>query len=122
MHVHVFTEEDFKIFVNYIRHFTEKLNLTDWNIEFEHSQIGDGVSATCWYDTQSRSCLFKLTRSTEGDYNLNTNVAKIALHEVLHLLLGNLLHIAAVTQDDTKGLTLSEEHAVINKLLKFMEY
>lgn len=120
MNVHIFTEADFNTFKLEVENLLNVFGITDYTVEYEHSQIGDCTTARCCYDTRSKAALFQLTVSTEGDYGLLKNVREIAIHEVLHLFLSDLLNTVATTGDMNAPLSRSEEHAVINRLVKIL--
>ena len=113
---HEFKKEDFQLFREEVNKWVTRLGITGWDIEIRHEQIGNGTNAQCVYNTQKRHALFRLTVNTEGDFGMTTNPSELALHEVLHLLLADLVGTVATLGDDSHTLAIGKEHEVINRL------
>jgi len=75
-------------------------------------QIGNGIAAQTQYNTVSKNASIRLTINSEGDFGVITNVEKLAIHEVLHLLLADWCETAAKMQSSNHDLVVVEEHAV----------
>lgn len=114
MKSYTFTANDFRKFKQRVNYWINKLAITGWMIEIEHEQIGDGINAQCAYNIGSKSALFRLTKNTEGDYNLIIGIDTLALHEVLHLALADLVFVSTKGDDD---IITSSEHDLINRLV-----
>jgi hypothetical protein len=115
---YTFTDKDFRKFNNRIVYWINKLGITGWRVETKHEQIGDGVNAQCIYNMTSRNVLFRLTKNTEGDYGFEVDLDNLALHEVLHLLVSDLVYAAG---KDDEGLLVSVEHSLLHKLMAVLK-
>ena len=96
----------------YVRHIERYLVLygvTGWEVHYIHSQLEPGVAASISYNTDARTCIFKLTQSLYREYPCEYRVKALAEHEVLHLLLAPMLH------EYSEG----EEHSVIERLMSY---
>lgn len=121
MKSHTFTAKDFSNFKMVIEYWMEQFGMTDWNVTVEHAQIGTGINAQTQYNYVSKAVSFRLTKVSEGDYGMVTDPCKLALHEVLHLLLGDYNATTAKLGDAYHDLVIGREHEVINKLMRVLK-
>lgn len=117
---HTFTGEDFEKFEKHVCKYLEKLQITGWNIQIRHEQIGNGTSADISYNIVSQHACFRLTQTVEYDYPVLQDPKALAKHEVLHLLLATLIWTAARTDDHCADDIVAHEHNVINRLMEVM--
>ena len=92
----------------------------DWHVTVLHEQIGAGVNAQVQYNPKAKSACFRLSISSEGDFGFVTDPERLALHEVLHLMLGDFCYTTANLGSDTHDLVVAREHEVINKLMRVL--
>ena len=116
MRQYTYTDADFEEFRTNINYWLTRFKVTGWSIEIEHEQIGEGTVAQCSYSVQSKNACFRLTKSAEGDYGFKRGKT-LALHEVLHLILADLVYSAASTQDIHSPIVIGREHEVINHFI-----
>jgi hypothetical protein len=93
-----------------LAHWQTRLNLNNWRIEFKPEQFakaGDMADATYWIDDRCASVRLGKWWSTEPTAK---EISRTALHEVLHILLEELV-VAAQSKDKT--MVLSAEHGII---------
>lgn len=112
-----FTNEDFLAFEKYVHRWVCRLGLTEWNLTVMHDQIGGAVNAQTQYNTVSKGACIRLTKVSEGDYNMITDPNLLALHEVLHLLLADFCETTAKLGSPVHDLVVGQEHAVIQRLM-----
>lgn len=88
-----------------------------WNVDFKQRTIGDGIAGNTTYNTVSRNACFQLAEVQTGDYCLHDDMNALALHEVLHLLVADLVWTTKEMKDDAHDLVISREHELINRLM-----
>lgn len=93
------------------------LGLTDWTFSFKTAKA-DGVhEAEVMYNCETRCAIFTYYVGVDDA----CTPARIALHEMLHVLLADMLSIAARRADDNHPDALREEHRVIERLLNALD-
>jgi len=120
MKSHVFSLNDFNVFNDRVTHWIHKFGLSEWSVEVVQQQIGNGVNAQVQYNHVRRHAIFRLTENSEGDYGMTTNPDRLALHEVLHLLVASLVETTATRQSAYDDLVVAEEHAFINRMMRVL--
>lgn len=91
-----------------------RLGLTDWTIRFGVEK-GDGTKwAHVDYDVDARQV--QITAYTFRELP-RVSPDRIAMHEMLHILLADYVSIAANRGTDTHADVVREEHRVIERLL-----
>lgn len=121
MKTYTYTPADFERFTAKVQSLVSDMGLTDWNLQITHEQIGDRVAARTCYDTVSKTASIRLTINIEGDFGLVTNVERLAIHEVLHLLLADWGETVAKMQNANHDLAVAQEHALINRLMRIIK-
>jgi len=111
-----YRKKDFKKFVSSCKFWIDKFGITEWDIEFKHHKI-DSVARTT-YNCSAKIACFQLTTNGEGDFLLQNDLHKLALHEVLHLLLADFGNAIDKTKDFEHDLVIAHEHAIVMRLLK----
>lgn len=118
---HTFTEYDFAEYEAAVLHWLDAFGITDWHVTITHDQIGRGINAQTQYNTTAKNVSFRLTHNTEGDYGMLTDPKRLALHEVLHLLLAEYCETTAKLGDPVHDLVIAQEHGVLNKLMRVLK-
>jgi hypothetical protein len=118
---HIFLASDFKRFAAKVQSLINELGMTEWHLSITHEQIGGGVAAQTQYNTVSKIASIRLTINSEGDFGFITNPEKLAIHEVLHLLLADWCETAAKMQSSNHDLVVAQEHAVLNRLMRIIK-
>jgi hypothetical protein len=89
-----------------------KLGLTDWTLRFKVEK-GDGSRwAHVDYDLECRQ-----VQVISYPDKMDANPDRIALHEMLHILLADYVSLAANRCSDTHTDVVREEHRAIERLL-----
>lgn len=120
MKIHTFTEEDFAVFKAKVEELVNKFGLHEWYLTITHEQIGDRVSAQTQYNLVAHTASIRLTKQCEGDFGLLWDVERLAMHEVLHLLLCDYCETVAKLGNSTHELAVAQEHAVLHRLMKVL--
>ena len=112
------TPEDYKYFKERCRYWQQQLGLTDWDIGFRHyNETDNECLATSSSDLAGMVALISLVRK-HTKVAVTTEIAsrraldKIALHEMLHVLLTLLTW--KLPRNDVYS---SMEHSIINRLV-----
>jgi hypothetical protein len=111
-----YTTEDYDIFVKHCEYWINKFGITEYEIDFQHSEL-DSV-ARCTYDVKAKIACFQLSKFVTYDFCEQSDLNKLALHEVLHLLLADLGYTINETKDHYSDLAISAEHAAVQRLVK----
>lgn len=117
---YTYTKKDFKDFEMYIHDWINKFGITEWDYEVMHNQL-DGSAARTTYNNKAKIACFQLTVNIEYDFCHQSDLNKLALHEVIHLLLADFGYVLAETKDQWADLVIAHEHAVVMRLLKVIK-
>lgn len=116
------TSDDFKLFTKQARYYLNKFSLADWEVSYEHKNIGN-AEAHCRVDAYNHNVTLALSDEIdltfERGVNKNEHIKLLAKHEVIHVLLGDLAEIGSwryVTRDQI----ISAEEALVRKLVKLL--
>lgn len=93
------------------------LGLTDWTLTFKTTQ-GDGEhEADVGYNCETRQATITYYKGVDDA----AKAERVALHEMLHVLLADMLQQAARRACDTHVDVAREEHRVIERLLNALD-
>lgn len=111
------TKADFNKFKSHCQKWVDKLGLTEWHIDYHQTEITS--QARTEYNLAARHACFVFPLQFEADYCVIDDLDKLALHEVLHLAMADLIYEANVTKeiDDVTH----TEHALINRLMRVIK-
>jgi hypothetical protein len=121
MKTHTFTADDFEVFKAKVLSLVEQMGLTEWHLSIKHEQIGERIAAQTQYNTVGKNASIRLTLNTEGDYGIEWDPERLALHEVLHLLLADWCETTAKLGSPIHDLVIAQEHAVLNRLMRIIK-
>ena len=93
-----------------------EFGLTDWTIQFQAAKSDSPDEADIDYDCDTRHA--KSTYYVGVEDSLHPR--DVALHEVLHLLLADMLLAAISARDESDPILAREEHKVIERLIKVL--
>ncbi|MFZ9247059.1 MAG: hypothetical protein ACO23K_02180 [Ilumatobacteraceae bacterium] len=113
-----FSDQDFKRFKKYVLKYVEVFGLVEWNLTVSHGQIGGNIVAQTQYNSVSKNASIRLTEQAEADYGVEDDVRRLALHEVLHLLVADFCETAAKLGDTHHELVVGAEHQLIARLMR----
>lgn len=118
MKTKVFTEQDFLQFEAKVNALVDLFGLREWHLMVTHEQIGDRVCAQTQYNIVAKTASIRLTKQVEGDFGLLWDVDRLAMHEMLHLLLCEYCETVAKLGSSTHDLVIAQEHGVLNRLMR----
>ena len=120
MKVKTYSPKDFKEYCKRVDHWIKQFNITGWVYSFEHTQLETACAQVC-YNMVARNAVFMLTTSQDNSMETYEDMNYLALHEVIHLLLANLLFVTASTSSDNNNpIVQASEHEVIHQLCQFL--
>lgn len=115
MQTYTYTDADFFNFINYIKEWLKKFGLTEYQVDYAHIKLD--TAARCTYDVRAKLACFQLAKESEYDFCVQDDLNKLALHEVLHLLLAELGFNIHATKDYFHDTVVAAEHTVVNRLI-----
>jgi len=116
------TKKHFEIFKGECEKWIDILGLKDWEIHFEHRDVGDGNIAECHRNSASRIARLSLCRVWPGKSMValtDDNIRTSAFEEVCHVLLYGLSSCAYARHIMEHEID-EAEHAVIMRLLNVL--
>lgn len=116
--IHKYSKSDFKLYKKQCLYWIDKFGITEYEIDFKHHKLDGNSCARTTYNIVAKLACFQLTKFTEGEFCLQSNIDKLALHEVIHLLLADFGKTIEFTKDADNDLVIAQEHAVVQRLLK----
>lgn len=94
-----------------------KLGLTDWTLQFKTADADGGLDeAEVDFDCDTRHATITYFLNVKD----SLHPKDVARHEILHLLLADMLHAAINGRDESDPILGREEHKVIERLLKVL--
>ena len=99
--------DPYDLFENAARHWIDRFGLKDWYVDFKLDEESEEAEAQVEYDRNTRHATFTYFAAAGKSYLPE----RLALHEVLHLLFGDLI------PEDCGDDVAREEHRVIERLL-----
>lgn len=120
MKTQVFSDNDFNEFDNKIESLCEKVQLTDWRWSIVKEPLEHEDAACVHINYKAKTAKFVLAESVRGELVTNYSPKELAVHEFLHLLMADLIFVAATTGNADDELVVMHEHALIHRLMKFL--
>ena len=118
--------DDFAEFAAECHKWIDKFGLTEWQISIEPEDLGAsniGIRAQCCLNWTQHAVCIRWNTTHRVDALNNTGAAltprRAALHEVLHVLLHQLVLVSA-DRGSSADVTDAQEHAVINRLMSVL--
>lgn len=116
---HTYSKKDFKLYKSRVKYWLDKFGITEFEVDFKQHDL-EGVSARTTYDNKSKLCCFQLATDITYDFCHQDDMNKLALHEVIHLLLADFGFAIHETKDYFSDLAIAHEHAVVQRLLRVL--
>ncbi len=113
-----FNAQDFRSYVSSVKKWLNILGITEFDVDFKHEQIN--AAAEVEIDSEAKTAVFRLTKQAEINVKSLQSVDTLALHEVLHLLMGDMTWAASKAKERDE-IIISHEHEVINRLMRVMK-
>ena len=95
------------------RKWRARFGLTDWRLVYKTAADDGEHAGYVSYNWDSRHAVITMVRDIHGEGRPEAT----ALHEMLHVLLADLLATAAMRSSDTHPDVAREEHRVIERLM-----
>ena len=111
-----YTKKDFKAFKTSVNYWIDRFGITEWDIDFMQHKIDSAARTT--YNNKSKLVCFQLANKICYDYCPQLNMHKLALHEVIHLLLADFGYVIQETKDYDSDLAIAQEHIVVMRLIR----
>ena len=105
-----YTAEQFKAYKTHCESYLKLFGITEWDVDYKHHKI-DGAARVS-YNNSGRLACFQLTTKGIVDFCYHDDMQKLALHEVLHLLLADI----ATSKESPEEIAI--EHTVVQRLIK----
>lgn len=121
MNQYTYIKKDFKEFKKAVIYWLDRFGITEWEIDYKHHQL-DNAAARTTYNNKAKIACFQLTKKIQYDFCHQGDLYKLALHEVIHLLLADFGYAIQETKDYDSDLVIAHEHAVVMRILKAFKY
>lgn len=117
------TAKDFALFTKYVKHYQELLGLKEWRIDIMHQDCSDPDTVSrAWFMSKDEFIsLINLSKHWSGDEITNSRIKEAACHEVLHVLLADIIRFAGL-RFLPNGIIDEEEHRIIRRLERAFTY
>lgn len=120
MKTQIFSENDFIEFSNKIESLCEKVQLTDWRWSVVNEPLDHDDAASVYLNYIAKTAKFILAEAFKGEVVTDYHPKELAIHEFLHLLIADLVFVAATTGKADDELVVMHEHALIHRLMKLL--
>jgi hypothetical protein len=109
------TDEDRDKFYEQLRYWQRELGLTDWSIRRSNKATKNMAEVNWEADSTHKMCSVRLGNNWKSMAPSDQNITSTALHEILHILLHDLIECSKENpfRDDEIA---KKEHEVINRL------
>lgn len=92
------TKTDFREFETWIRYYERKFGLMDWNIDVKHEDLSrtkhaDAI-AWCYPNMDNKFCCIRLNKTLPNAADIKVSMRRVALHEIIHVILDPLYDVA----------------------------
>jgi len=117
------TKKDFVKFQKECTIWLDRFWLREWQVFYSWQDLDDGTAARTEYAHHSKNVEFSLNRRQDpkgGHRQFEQSIEDLAKHEVIHLLLADLIGLAE-SRYCTKEEIESAEHALVQKLMKLLK-
>lgn len=111
----VTTKAHFVFFSEMVRCYQQKLGLSDWDIQIRHESIGTQLAQT---NSDCEGCVATIALNKAWkplDPIQDKRIKRLALHEVIHVLLADLYYIASCRYATQSELDIAE-HKIVRRL------
>ena len=108
------SKQDYIYFKQCVIKYQKQLGLTDWKTYFEHETVEDSL-AWIRLDWEGKCCTIGLSVDWSHHPVSKQTVHDSARHEVLHMLLADLVAVGKYRQSTDTDFTASQ-HAIIRRL------
>lgn len=114
------TKRDFAKFQEYCNEYIATLGLNEWSVHYDHSSLDDDYARTYFKVSSGVSTIILNTYWDDLRPKTNSELERLALHEVLHLLTAPLMGAAERRFTTTHEIDAAE-HLLIRRLEKLVK-
>lgn len=113
------SKKEFKEFEYCVHYWLQRLGMTEWEVHVHHEQGASGELASVSYASEDKYATFYLAEYTEDGGRRPYTMEFLALHEVLHLLIADIVWTAARSRTDD-SVIVAHEHEFINRMIRVL--
>lgn len=116
------TKKDFIKFQTECSKWLDRFWLREWQVFYCWEDLGDGTASRIEYFHDSKNVAISLNRRQDpkgGHRQFEQSIEDLAKHEVIHLLLADIIGLAESRHVQKEEIT-SAEHALVQKLMKLL--
>ena len=113
------SESNYNYFKKECIEFIYDLGLTEWDVYFQHGGVNDVYAQTAW---ENGSKVATITLCDDWDDlrpRTNAEIKRVALHEVLHIAMADIVSHAEARYISEEGLQAAE-HTFIRRMEKLI--
>ncbi len=109
------TKAEYEAFKSYCVDYQTTLGLKNWGLYFEHTKLKTAYAQTAW-STNAMAATIKFTTNWDNTRPKNDlEIKRVALHEVLHVLLAPLVSEAEFRYSTEDAIQMAE-HSIVRQL------
>lgn len=109
------TAEHFGWFKDAVNRWQKELGLTDWNIQLRHEALESALATTYANNAGAVATIALNTSWNELDIPTKERIERVALHEVIHVLLSDLSYLAECRYTSKEEIDVAE-HKTVRRL------
>jgi len=109
------TKADFQLFKEACLKWQDKLGMVDWSIHYAHEFVEGDYARTYWNLSGAVATVYLSTKWDDLRPKTRDALDRLALHEVLHILVAPLTAEAEARYTDQKTIDTAE-HCIIRRL------
>lgn len=114
------TKDDFELFKKEARKWQSKLGLTNWALYFKQKDVKDCYARTHWHVGSMAATLEFCTKWDDYRPKNAHEIDKLALHEVLHVLMAPLISEAEYRYTTNDAIETAE-HSIVRSLENMLD-
>lgn len=114
------TKADFQLFQRSCEKYLSTLGMAEWSVFYDHTDCGDTYAQTHWKLSGGVATIVLNTQWDELRPKSDVEIERLALHEVLHILLAPLIAEAEDRWANQDAIEIAE-HAIVRKLEKLVK-
>ena len=114
------TKKDLELFKTYVEKYMALLGLTEWSTHFIHEYLDNDSYAQTYWRHSTGLCTFQFSTSWDNlRPKTESEIERLALHEVLHVLIAPLTAEAESRYTDQNSIDTAE-HLIVRRLEKLV--
>lgn len=109
------TEEHAREFEQHVSHWQQVLGMADWRIYRKQTRCGPYMAVVDTIEPEHRLAKYRIGKDFGATPVTSYALSRVALHEVLHIFLYDLIHTVTTHGKDGND-CLTQEHRIIHTL------